>query len=362
MSVLEDAAFLGDPDPAHAPRLPSPLAGSAVLCLAALDQIEAKEGPRSPWRGRSAYNVLRRVVGEARWGDELRQVMDAVLDGSLDTESLTSAVARVIEVADVVANPSMGSVAQQGVPSPPAPLADAATGGERGAVAAPDTGGDGTETSEPASKAASAEDSSHARSPKRAGVRGAVAPNSTGGDGSETSGGASEDCPPGASSPPVHDAVGDDSADSASGKESPRPTGRAAVTLFAFKESLQTPSGAPRESGRVEGQLVRDDQPPARIQVSRQQYEALAALAKDRVVPFPGDESGQRARNRLRRRLEEWGVAVSVPARRRGAGQAHALRLEGRFAVLVADGSADRAASLRRLAREAERQHYLGQD
>ncbi len=39
--------------------------------------------PTVPWRGRSAYNVLRVVSPETRWPEGLRAVMEAVLDGTV---------------------------------------------------------------------------------------------------------------------------------------------------------------------------------------------------------------------------------------------------------------------------------------
>jgi hypothetical protein len=134
------------------------------------------------------------------------------------------------------------------------------------------------------------------------------------------------------------------------------------VRLFAFKESLETPFGAPRESGRVTANLVREGQPPELVQISRAQYDSMVDLARMRALAFQPNETGQRARNRLRERLGSWGVRTSVPARAAGAGQAHVLRLDGQFTVHLADGSPDRTAAARRLVREANRQRLLGQD
>ncbi|MCC7137602.1 MAG: hypothetical protein IT460_04145 [Planctomycetes bacterium] len=379
---IEDDAFLGDPG--RSPPPPAALVDRALLLLGAADVSEAGGTPGLLWRGRSAYGVLRRTATKPVWVDDLRDAADAVLAGSIEIEDLVALVEAPIEPpprvettdttgpsiraaaqrnaetderAKAVDSPAPrasdrveGSVATGGVSSPPPPSGQASAEPAEPLVETSRSSGDETDARKPASGAGLGEVSSPALPAKNLAAGGPACPDSVGGDGTETSQAAPRSEPAGVSSlaAPAASAV--------------PPTTRGAVRLFAFKESLETPFGAPRESGRVTANLVREGQPPELVQVSRAQYESMVDLARKRVLAFQPNETGQRARNRLRERLGSWGVRTSVPARAAGAGQAHVLRLEGHFTVHLADGSPDRTAAARRLVREARRQRFLGQD
>ena len=114
-------------------------------------------------------------------------------------------------------------------------------------------------------------------------------------------------------------------------------TTRGAVRSSRSRSRSSPPSALRGRVGASGGTGARG--PAPRAAISRAQYDALVDLARKRALAFSPSETGQRARNRLRKRLDSWGVRTSVPARAAGAGQAHVLRLEGQFTVHLADGS-----------------------
>ncbi len=219
--VLEERAFLADPSPARRPHLPAPLVGSVLLLLAALDVAEARRSPRSTWRGRSAYNVLRRVAGEVRWGEELRVAMDTVVEGLIDEKEIEYILAVVAQVVlcsasrattGVATKPPArvdgpqsprssalepdegmeGSVATDRVSSPPPSSRRITTGGAQAVVAEGSAGGDETGALEPASEAGVAGVSSPLAPAKAVAAGGPSSTDSGRGDGTETSEAASQ--------------------------------------------------------------------------------------------------------------------------------------------------------------------------
>ncbi len=322
--------------PDQSPALPPSLVAPALILLATLDLLDARAGQSWPQRAASAYKVLRAASVETRWPAEQRALMEAVLSGGGLSDATLLGLGQYAVHTQGTARTGQGP-------------ADQATGGE-----APLGTGDGTETSRARFLAGSSEVSSPA------------GPGSTPPTGSP---GAPPQDPGSAPVPPGGDGTETSKAPFAAGPRgvsSPRGRVVVAVRLIAFKESMETGMGAPREGGWVQGILLRRDEPPKDLRVSRQQYTAMVALAKERIVVFPAGAAGRKARDRLRRTLSSWGVRVaggrvkSQAPRQRGE-RPTLLRLKSPFTVHLTDGIADRDGTARRLVREAERDAYLGQ-
>ncbi len=154
------AALVHEPDPNRRLSYPTTLVGPALILLATLDVLEARASPDLPWRGQSAYNVLRVSSPEARWPEGLRTVMDAVLDGTVLADG---ELQRLVRGAIDAVREDMGAVAS--------PM-----------------GGDGTETSKAPFAASPLEDSSPAASDGEDSVGTRVGRTPGDGDGTETSG------------------------------------------------------------------------------------------------------------------------------------------------------------------------------
>jgi hypothetical protein len=186
LASAEARALLEEPRPDRRPALPTSLVGPALICLATLDVIESRAVPDRPWRGRSAYNVLRVVSDETRWPADLRAMMESVLNGAVPSDDALLSLA-THATAQQEDGPPVRTPVPQGVSSPdPAGKAPANLAPD-GRVATPSMGGDGTETSGARFVAGPPEVSSPATAGGPASSAAPVRDASRGGDGTETS-------------------------------------------------------------------------------------------------------------------------------------------------------------------------------
>jgi hypothetical protein len=122
------------------------------------------------------------------------------------------------------------------------------------------------------------------------------------------------------------------------------------VELQAFRETLETAMGEPRENGRVAVRALRGKRVVFDDYVARAAYEDLDVLSRGHLV-LPLTERARGRARRLQQLLPRLGLSVTESQ----TDDSRVLKPVVRFTMQLVDGHRDRKKAARRLAREADR-------